>query len=144
MGIRIVAMTNSHPDFYRLIGPFLAKRSIAKEIGGTLLDGVIWDDDEKQWFVALQDGAVAGFATMLPPNTAQTILFCEAYVLPEYRDHGLYTRLLDERLAHCPAECSIRILVHPPLLSFYEAKGFVRKRDRGKFFVEMVREARHE
>lgn len=137
--MNILVMTNKDPDFYRLIGPFLARRDIAKEIGaGSILDGVIWDDDGKQWFVALQNGKVVGFATMLIKGNSR-VLFCEAYILPGYREQGMYLQLIDERLAHCPAGSTVQIVIHSDSVPLYEARGFVVRRERGAQFTEMTK-----
>jgi len=135
--LEIVTMTNTYPDFYRLIGPFLARRAIAKEIGAPYEP--FWDDDGKLWFVALHQGKVAGFATLLPKG--QAVLFVEAYVLPAYRNQGLHARLIDERLAHCPKGTVVQVIVKSKTSSCepYLARGFTVKRERGKAFTEMTK-----
>jgi ribosomal protein S18 acetylase RimI-like enzyme len=137
--MKIQRITNEHADFYVLMGPFLAKRAIAKEIGdGVLADGVIWDDDGKQWFIAMQEDEVAGFATMLPKSKGRYLL-CEAYVLPSYRDQGLYTRLIEERLNCCPAGSTVQIIVHSDSVKLYESYGFIVVREHGARWTELTK-----
>lgn len=132
-------MTNQHPDFYHICGPFLARREIAREIGeGILLNGVIWDDDEKQWFVALDGSTVAGFATMLF-RSANVIDFCEAYVLPAYRNQKIHNQLIDERIHACPVGSVIHVVVCASSVHQYESRGFIIKRQRGKDYIEMTK-----
>jgi GNAT superfamily N-acetyltransferase len=130
----ILMMDNTHPDFYPVLGPFLARRSIAKE-----LMGPIYDDDRKRWFVIRNDeGAVMAFASMLTQKNKK-IVFCEAYVLPEYRNQGLHARLIDERMAHCPAGSTIKVLVCAASIHSYEQRHFQVKRVLGKDFSEMIK-----
>lgn len=125
-------MTNEHPDFYRMLGPFLARKEIVKELGGP-----IWDEDKKIWFLAMQDGNIAGFASMI--YKSKSILFCEDYILPSYRNQQIDTRLIDERIAYCPIEAIIHAVVYNTEINQYKARGFVVKRARGKSFTEMAK-----
>lgn len=59
MATALVTMTNQDPRFYAAVGPFLSRRAVVDEVGGTL-----WDDDDKTWIVALRDGAAAGFVSI--------------------------------------------------------------------------------
>ncbi len=135
MGLQILTMTNQHPDFYRIMGPFLARRSIAKEMANGYPLEPFWDDDNKQWFVALQDGKLAGFATLQRHDAK--ILFNDAYVLPDYRRQGIHTLLITERLAHCPPGSLAQVLVCAASEKQYREQGFTFKRARGKVFVDL-------
>lgn len=131
--LEIVSMMNKHPDFYRLVGPFLARREIAKEIGTPYEP--FWDEDEKIWFLALHNKQVIGLATMLPKSYG--FLFCEAYVLPAYRKQGIHTQLIDARIAHCPHGSTIQVLACATSIKQYEQRDFTVKRQRGKTWVEL-------
>lgn len=130
---QIEIITNEHPEFYRLIGPFLARREIAKEIGEPYEP--FWDEDGKLWFVAMRDGTVLGFATLLPKKTL--IQFGEAYILPAYRKQGIYAHLIDARLAHCPTGATVQVLVCSSSIKQYITLGFTLHRERGKRFSEL-------
>lgn len=53
----LVTLTNTDPEFYRVIGPFLARREVHAALGG-----VPWDEDGKTWIAALAKGQSAGVA----------------------------------------------------------------------------------
>lgn len=76
-------LTNLDRSFYPTMGPFLARREIAKEVGGH-----IWDDDNKRWYVAVEGRKVAGFAAARDGSARVT--FQSAYTLPDYRRRGVY------------------------------------------------------
>lgn len=84
--LRIRALTNQDRDFYRLLGPFLARRAVVREIGGP-----VWDDDDKTWFVARSADLVVGFCAARPTGTRTAYL--SAYVLPDRRRRGVYRAL---------------------------------------------------
>ncbi|MEU3978368.1 hypothetical protein [Streptomyces bacillaris] len=53
-------MTNTDPDFYPVVGPYLANRAVAKSLGGP-----VWDDPGKTWIVRLDEaGHLAGFVAV--------------------------------------------------------------------------------
>ncbi len=132
--MHILTLTNTSPRFYPLLGPFLARREIIKELGGPL-----YDEDGKQWFIALTPGGqVAGFASMLLKKE-QVVHLCEAYVVPAYRHQGLHQRLIDVRLAHCPAGTTVEVLVCSASLHQYQSRGFAVKRLRGKTWMDMTK-----
>jgi GNAT superfamily N-acetyltransferase len=89
---RIARLTNSDADFYSLIGPFLSRREIVKELGFP-----IWDDSDKTWFVASERGRVMGFAAVRFEK--RKAVLCSAYVLPDHRRKGIYKKLAEARLA---------------------------------------------
>lgn len=134
--LEIITMTNNHPEFYRLIGPFLARREIAKELGSPYEP--FWDEDDKLWFVAMQAGMVVGLASLLPKPYG--FLFCEAYVVPAFRKQGIHSRLVEARLAHCPQGATVQVLACEISIKQYERRGFTIKRKRGKTWVEMTKQ----
>lgn len=78
-----VEETNKNrPDFYQLMGKFFGSRKVAAEVGIN-----IYDDDDKRWFVAF-DGQLVGFASL------RKNLISDCYVLPEYRNKGIFTCIL--------------------------------------------------
>src|SRR5262245_3411069 len=91
--IRIRRLTNRDSDFYQIMGPYLARRAIAKDLGDP-----IWDDDDKEWFIALDDSAVIGFASLRQQGPKTT--FANDWVAPDHRDRDVYRHLLAARLKH--------------------------------------------
>lgn len=130
---QIRRMTNTHPDFYPLVGPFLARRAIVREMGGP-----IFDDDEMEWYVAVSpEEKVLGFAALR--QKGNIVEFDNAYVLPEWRGHGLYWRLLEARLAHCRGGTVMRALTTRKSVDALLRRGFTIRRQRGQYTeVEMV------
>lgn len=86
-------LTNRDSDFYTLMGPYLSRRAIVKEIGYP-----IWDDDDKVWFVALKDRGLVGFAAISLDGNIGVLK--SAYVRPEHRKQGIYRVLLQSRIEY--------------------------------------------
>ena len=130
----ILLMTNAHPDFYRLIGPFLGCREVHKEMGGPL-----WDDLQKYWWIACDpQKAVLGFAAVLCKADGRICHFCSAYVLPAYRKQGIHALLIDARLSYCRASQPIALLTvtaNHLSLNAYLQRGFVTTRKNGRYTV---------
>lgn len=119
--------TRTDADFYALLGPFLSRRKIVAELGAP-----VWDDDGKVWFVALVDGAVAGFRAVTVKGRVAT--FCSAFVLPAHRRQGIYTALIADALDYArtvadAAKATVRADAVPAL----EAAGFKATGTRGTF-----------
>lgn len=119
--MKILRLTNQSPEFYPLMGPFLSRRAIAKEMGGP-----IWDDDGKIWFVAVDRGKVAGFAAI------RGNVLCSAYVLPDRRGSKVYDALLRERLTAAPAG-TLRAVARKAAVGSLRRHGFKAGAKRGAF-----------
>lgn len=127
MPVQLMEITNLDPGFYRLVGPFLARRDIARALGGPA-----WDDDGKTWFVALDGAAVVGFAATI--GRRDSVILCSAYVLPAHRRLGIYRQLLRARIAAHPGARFVATatdMSRPALAS----AGFRAVRPRGRFTV---------
>lgn len=90
--MEIVKLKNRDPEFYSLMGPFLARRDVEKEIGYR-----IYDDDNKEWFVARESedvgGDVIGFCyRQEKPKGTYQIGSC--YVVDAHRSKGALKKLL--------------------------------------------------
>lgn len=122
----IITRQRSDPDFYLLLGPFLANRAVLREMGA------LFDDADKRWFLAIDtQHAVVGFAALLiRPHAFHC---CSAYVLPAYRRQGIYGALIDARLAACPAGSSITVRANAHSGKAYLARGFAVKRHIGRY-----------
>lgn len=126
MGPDIICLTNEDPEFYRLIGPLLARREVEREIGGR-----IYDEDGKTWFAACDDtGALLGFCAAVPGDPA---VYCSDYVLPARRRQGVYSALSAARAAAFPGRA--RAVCNAASLPAYLAAGFREVRRKGRFAV---------
>ena len=123
VGIRVI--DHDEPDFYPLIGPFLARREIALEVGSPL-----WDEPGKHWLVALRDGRVVGLCAWLRQRHHVRLL--SAYVVPEYRRQGVYAALFASRLEAVGA-IDLRSTVTPASLGTFLRAGFRIDRRRGRY-----------
>lgn len=120
-------LTREDPEFYQLLGPFLSRREIVRELGYP-----VWDDDGKVWYVAQEDGRVVGFAALRRDN-GKTIL-TSAYVVPERRRQGIYRLLFDARLREALAPGTvIEAVVTPQATGMFEQRGFERVGMRGRY-----------
>jgi GNAT superfamily N-acetyltransferase len=119
-------LTNTSPEFYPLIGPFLARRDIVAELGGHL-----WDDDDKTWFVAIQgDREVIGFCAARSAPGGKTT-FQSAYVLPPHRRHGVYRRLWKARRKRFPGPAQATCTASA--LGMFTAQGWTVTGERGRY-----------
>ena len=83
MPLRIRTMSNVHPDFYRLMGKWFGSRQAQKEIGYP-----IFDDYEKEWYLAFEDSVLIGFASEMNSYIS------DCYVLPEFRRRRVLMEIL--------------------------------------------------
>jgi hypothetical protein len=70
-------------DFYKIMGPFFGSRKIAKEVGIH-----IYDDAEKRWFVAMENGFALGFASI------KCRVVSDCYVMESARNQGIFSKIL--------------------------------------------------
>lgn len=63
-------LTRDDPEFYPVMGPFLASRDVVRHVGGS-----IWDDPGKAWHVAVDGRDVAGF---IATRTARGLVVAES------------------------------------------------------------------
>jgi len=127
MTLVVRQLTNAGQGFYRLLGPFLARREVVAEVGGP-----IWDDDGKTWWVALAGGEVAGFCAATVPGAGGPVVFRSAYTLPGFRRAGVYRRLFSDRLAWSGGR-PVRATCTAASLPMFERHGFTTVRTRGRF-----------
>lgn len=127
MSLEIITITNQDERFYLMLGPFLAHRSIEKEIGGRM-----YDDDGKTWFVALENGVVVGFCAGI--MRGKEVHFQSAYVLPSHRGKGIYRALCAQRDEHFLLIAHARVTCKKENLAFLRSIGFKLKRKKGSFY----------
>jgi GNAT superfamily N-acetyltransferase len=130
-------MTNKTPKFYSTLGPFLARREIAKELGSPT-----WDDDGLTWFVAKRfvarkGSVVLGFCAL--DQDGEKAELRSSYVRPEYRKDGVYTALFEARIAAIQKPCRIRSVVRAAAVPVFKKHGF-RETKKTKNFHTMERD----
>ncbi len=125
--MEIIILSNKDARFYQLMGPFLANRSVAKEIGYP-----IYDDDDKEWLLATEDGNVIGFCYRRVRGSSCTIGSC--YVAVKERGKGLFGKLLRTAVKKFIGTVTLTTASHTmSFILFHE--GFRATKTRGKFTV---------
>ena len=112
----IVRMANTGPGFYPLLGPYLASRQVAADLGEQP-----WDDPGKTWWVMAPGGAVAGFAAAADLGTH--LAWCSAWTAPAWRGKGVWSALAAGRDT-AAAGREVRVLCRPVLEAAYLRMGF--------------------
>lgn len=121
----VIALTNADERFYPLLGPFLARREVVREVGAPL-----WDEDGKAWVAITQGGKVAAFGAIANGNGHAR--FTSDYVLPAHRGGGLHRRLIRERLKATEGTPAVAVCSQAGLAA-YLAEGFKPVRERGRY-----------
>lgn len=91
MSVQILSLSRERSDFYRLMGPYFGSREVAKEVGIH-----IYDDSDKEWFAAYDDGAMIGFASL------RGNIVSDCYVKPSWRGNGVFSEILSRILIARP------------------------------------------
>lgn len=121
----IKEMTNQDGRFYDLVGPLLAQRAIAKEVGSPL-----WDDAQKVWHVAVtQSDEVIGLIAF--DSSKQNI--CSFYVEPKSRG-----KLVGQALIHSviqDAEFPVSVVASENAKELFLLNGFREVGQRGRFSI---------
>ena len=124
--MKIICLANTDQRFYLLMGPFLARRGIESEIGYKL-----YDDDDKEWFVALGDDMVMGFCyRQEKPKGSYQIGRC--YVVEEHRRKGVLKKLLAEAMRNITGDIYLTTR-NPVLQQLLLSRGFDELGKRGSF-----------
>ncbi len=63
----VIKMTNQDKEFYNYMGKFFGSRLVEKQINDR-----IYDDDSKQWYIALEEEKVTAFVS-ISKNTIKNI-----------------------------------------------------------------------
>lgn len=89
-GVTIKILTRENLNFYPLMGPWLANRRVITDLGH-----VPFDDENKTWIVAIDQGQVVGFVAAI--TKINHIEYCSDFVEPSSRQLGIYTMLFAKR-----------------------------------------------
>ncbi len=121
---RIVALDNRHQDFYAVMGPVLSRREIVAELGSPT-----WDDDGKEWLVALPEDSPAPLGFVAKRGRS----ICSFYVSPGARGLAVGYALLRRAVATWPN--ADRATATDSSVSLFERVGFTETRKRGRYHV---------
>lgn len=114
----ILELTNKDDCFYRLLGPVMGSRKIAKEVGIHC-----YADDEKIFYVAVSD-RVHGLLSI------RSGVISDCYVVPEFRRSGVLSSLLS--MAIVPGK-SYRATCTPMSVGAFEKMGFKKTKETKNF-----------
>lgn len=118
-------MRREDADFHRIMGPYLSRREIVRELGSP-----VWDDAGKVWYIALDDD-VLGFAACIVRRAR--LVWCSDYVRPRFRGRGVYRALFEARLADLPKGATVESAVTAASLQTYLRHGFSVVGRRGRY-----------
>lgn len=124
---KVLKLDNSNPDFYVIMGKYLSRRDIVKEIGGN-----VWDDDGKVWFIALNGDEVQGWVAVTVNKSVAT--YCSDYVLQAHRGSDIEGILFDARDKEYN-HLEVRATVSTTALKPYLSRGFCEIRTNGQYTV---------
>jgi len=121
-GIR--RLTNADEGFYDLVGPYLSRRHVVRELGSS-----VWDDDRKVWYLAVTtaEPEVIGMVA----EWHRTV--CSFWVPPATRGQAVGYALL--RYLVTDFGGSLTTVCTDDSLPLFEAAGFRKLRERGRFHV---------
>jgi GNAT superfamily N-acetyltransferase len=135
--LEIRTFKHDQRGLWPLLGPFLCNREALKE-----LQGPIYSADGVVWFIALERDVAVGFCSLRPTETAYW--FDYAYVVPERRGRGIFSKLAAARDAHI-AELDplpLRVSVPERRWKHYRTRGWDEHSRRGSW-VYGIREVHH-
>lgn len=125
--VTIRRLTNQDAGFYPLLGPFLARRSVVEAVGGP-----VWDDDGKQWFVAMDRRDLAGFGAVV--LSGRSASFCSDYLVPGVGHAAVREELIRARLEYVvPLADRVLVVAGQREREAYEAAGFEAGRRTANF-----------
>lgn len=123
-------MNNTHPAFYRLMGPYLSRREIVEELGFQ-----VWDEDAKTWIIAHEEFSVKGFLSLKKQGIFWSIN--SVYVLPDYRALGIGLNLLSQAQLHI-FWGEIRVVATESGKRLHEKAGFTVTGRKGRFYLMKI------
>jgi hypothetical protein len=97
----------------------------------TEIGAPIWDEDEKEWFVAYRGRKLVGFAARRIHGKHTSLV--SAYVLLEHRKSGVYTALLRARIDSFKGP--LRAVATAGSVPALKRAGIKATAKRGKFTV---------
>jgi len=129
--MKIIRRTNRDEGFYTLLGPFLARRDVEREIGYK-----IYDDDGKVWLIAMENEKIIGFCYLWEKPNRYQVGSC--YVLEGRRQKGVFRKLLSAATKNIKGNVTLTTK-NKNLKDMLLKEGFTAKQLRGSF-TEYVKE----
>lgn len=123
--------------FYSKMGKYFAEKEYQNELP------YLHNEDEKIWFVAMEEEEVAGFASLVIES--KKIVLATSYVEPEFRKRGIYKKLIDANMKYCkgiekPFACTTNSEI---VKKHLEKLGFeIYRQTKNYWFLR--KEAKHE
>jgi predicted GNAT family N-acyltransferase len=130
--MKIIRKTNQDKDFYTLLGPYLARRDVEREIGYK-----IYDDDEKTWLVATDNDRVVGFC-YLWEKSKHRYQIGSCYVIEDHRQRGVFRNLLTDATKTIHGNVTLTTK-NRNLKEMLLNDGFAEKQVKGSF-IEYAKE----
>jgi GNAT superfamily N-acetyltransferase len=127
--LNIVVLTNKDVNFYNLLGRYLSRKDIFKELSSN-----VWDEDGKIWFVVFENKTIVGFAGIIKNKF---ILLDPIYILPNYRKQGLGSELMKYIIGYCKnVDCLyIQSICTQLGEKLHNKCGFVKVSNKGQYSV---------
>lgn len=124
---------NTDPGFYEELGPFFGSREIEKELGYKM-----YDDPGRVWLIVKDGKAVVAVSSY--EIKGKKAYLRSTYVMPEYRQNGIYKKLCDisEReikAAGGVAEVSVTARENSVMSTNWTKRGYSEHSRRGQFIV---------
>ncbi len=132
--MKIRELTNQDPDFYTVMGPYLANRAVVKFVGDN-----IWDDPDKIWLVATTaTGQVAGFAAFIVRGRRAV---AESLYLLDPEDRATAEALIAHTVTRFGEHAHLHAVVRNERAAVYTAHGFNVVKPPSANFTTLVRPA---
>lgn len=122
--------------FYARVGHLFIDKEIRKDMGGPLDS-----NDDYIWLLVMDEGdSIIAFACLDTGKLASRgeVWFDNAYVFPDYRQHGLHAKLFDLRMQlvkTLPGAHLLKGLARPTARMAFEMRGFDVVSERGQYRV---------
>lgn len=121
---------NADPGFYEDLGPFFGSRQVERELGYKM-----YDDPDRVWLIAKAGQEIAGVSSYEAKEGKAHLR--STYVMPEYRQKGLYKAFCDirEREVEGATEISVTAKADSVMAANWQKRGYTEHSLRGRFIV---------
>lgn len=130
-----LALTNTDPEFYPTLGPYLANREVTKSIGDNP-----HDDAGTVWIVAYHGNDIAGFIAYHARNRG--VVHTESCYTAEGHDKA--RTVLVKAVIKAVAPSPITATVRNKYVPIYQKLGFTELPGRYKNFTKLVRREKND
>ncbi|MCE7081135.1 hypothetical protein [Streptomyces sp. ST2-7A] len=128
----LTTLTDTHPDFYPTLGPYLANRDVHHEIGGP-----IWDEPTKTWIIARTGTTITGFIGINQGNRRTTV---ESLWIAPNAPADTPTHLINAAVTNFGHDRDLHTVVRNSLADTHTKAGFATLKTT-RNFTTMVRPA---